>query len=166
MDKDYINGNDSTNRMQSQTCLNFAEVQPVLCNDTSKYLQKSVEDYAGFVCQVLRDDTFLVELNRTMPFDKMVHAAMRLGKNSFDIRKMGISVMRMDIEPPLYSLAVTIMFKGGDGLMQNHSIFINACKTVEELQQLVAEEDFKKEVLALCEDRVLSKQFVLTENKL
>ena len=127
-------------------------------NDTSKYLLKSVEDYVAYVRQVLHDETFLVELNRTLPFDKMVHATKNLGTNDLGIRKMGISVMRMDIEPPLYSLAVTLMFKGADGLMQNHSIFINACKTIAELRQLTAEEDFRKEVLSLCEERVLDKQ--------
>lgn len=127
-------------------------------NDTSKYLLKSVEDYVTYVRQVLHDETFLVELNRTLPFDKMVHATKNLGTNDLGIRKMGISVMRMDIEPPLYSLAVTLMFKGADGLMQNHSIFINACKTIAELRQLTAEEDFRKEVLSLCEERVLDKQ--------
>lgn len=132
-------------------------------NDTSKYLLKSVKDFATFVCQVLHDETFLVELNRTMPFDKMVHATKNMGMNSLGIKKMGISVMRMDIEPPLYSLAVTLMFKGADGLMQNHSIFINACKTIEELQQFTGEEDFKKEVLSLCEERVLGNQLVLTD---
>lgn len=140
MDKDYMNG-----------------------NDTSKYLLKSVEDYVAFVRQVLYDETFLVKLNRAMPFDKMVHATKNMGMNSLGIKKMGISVMRMDIEPPLYSLAVTITFKDGEGLMQNHSIFINACKTIEELQQLAGEEDFKKEVMALCEERILGKQLVLTD---
>lgn len=132
-------------------------------NDTSTYLQKSVEDYVAYVRQVLHDETFLVELNRSMPFDKMVHATKNLGTNDLGIQKMGISVMRMDIEPPLYSLAVTLMFKGTDGLMQNHSIFINACKTIDELQQLTAQDDFKKEVLSLCEERVLGKQPVLTD---
>ena len=141
MNKDYNNGGD----------------------DTSKYLQKSVEDYAAFVCQVLHDKAFLVELNRAMPFDKTIHATKNMGMNSLNIKKIGISVMRMDIEPPLYSLAVTLMFKDSDGLMQNHSIFINACKTIEELQQLTAEEDFKKEVLTLCEERGLGKQMVLTD---
>lgn len=132
-------------------------------NDTSMCLLKSVEDYVTFVRQTLCDETFLVGLSRIMPFDKMVHATKNMGMNSFGIKKMGISVMRMDIEPPLYSLAVTLLFKGTDGLMQNHSIFINACKTIEELQQLAAEEDFKKEVLALCEERVFGKQPVLTD---
>lgn len=51
-------------------------------------------------------------------------------------------------------MAVTLQLKEKDGLVRNHSVFINACKTVEELQQLVIGEKFKQEVLSLCEERV------------
>lgn len=51
-------------------------------------------------------------------------------------------------------MAVTLQLKEKDGLVRNHSAFINACKTVEELQQLVIGEKFKQEVLSLCEERV------------
>lgn len=126
-------------------------------------LSKNVEDYAKFVSQVLHDEAFLVELDKTLPFDKMVHATMNIASNHTAIKKMGVSVMRMDIEPPLYSMAVTLQFKGKDGIVKNHSVFINACKNIEELQQLTAENSFKKEVLTLCEERGLGKQMVLTD---
>lgn len=118
-------------------------------------LLKNVEDYTKFVSQVLHDENFRVELDKTLPFDKMVHAIMNIVSNHTSIKKMGMSVMRMDIEPPLYSMAVTLQFKGKDGLVQNHSVFINACKTIEELQILVTEENFKQEILSLCKERVL-----------
>lgn len=136
----------------------------ITSDNTSKCLLKSVRDYAGFVSQVLHDETFLMALSKTLPFDRMVHATKKFSANNFGVKKMGISVMRMDIDPPLYSLAITIMFRGVDGIMQNHSIFINAGKTIEELQQLVVEESFIKEVLALCEERVFGGQSVLTDN--
>lgn len=128
-----------------------------ISNSLSRDLQKNVEDYAKFVFQVLHDETFLVYLDKTLPFDKMVHAAMNIASNHTIIKKMGVSVMRMDIEPPLYSMAVTLQLKGEYGIVQNHSVFVNACKTIEELQQLVTEERFKKEVLSLCEEKVLEK---------
>lgn len=126
-----------------------------ISNSMSGSLSKNVEDYAKFVSQVLHDEAFLVELDKTLPFDKMVHATMNIASNHTVIKKMGVSVMRMDIDPPLYSIAITMQFKGRDGYIQNHSIFINACKTIEELQQLVTRENFKQEVLSLCEERVL-----------
>lgn len=128
-----------------------------ISNSLSRDLQKNVEDYAKFVFQVLHDETFLVDLDKTLPFDKMVHATMNIASNHTIIKKMGVSVMRMDIEPPLYSMAVTLQLKGEYGIVQNHSVFVNACKTIEELQQLVTEERFKKEVLSLCEEKVLEK---------
>lgn len=129
----------------------------VISKSMSKSVWKNVEDYAKFVSQVLHDETFLVELDKTLPFDKMVHATMNIASNHTIIKKMGVSVMRMDIEPPLYSMAVTLQVKGKDGIVQNHSVFVNACKTIKELQQLVTEDNFKKEVLSLCEEIVLEK---------
>lgn len=129
----------------------------VISKSMSKSVWKNVEDYAKFVSQVLHDETFLVELDKTLPFDKMVHATMNIASYHTIIKKMGVSVMRMDIEPPLYSMAVTLQFKGKDGIVQNHSVFVNACKTIKELQQLVTEDNFKKDVLSLCEEIVLEK---------
>lgn len=134
-----------------------------ISNSLSGSLSKNVEDYAKFVSQVLHDEAFLVELDKTLPFDKMVHATMNIASNHTVIKKMGVSVMRMDIDPPLYSMAVTLQFKGKDGIVKNHSVFINACKNIEELQQLTAENSFKKEVLTLCEERGLGKQMVLID---
>ena len=50
-----------------------------------------------------------------------------------------------------------------NGIMQNHSIFVKACKTIEELQRLVAEENFKKEILSVCEEKILGKQMALAD---
>ena len=134
-----------------------------LSNSTSERLLQNIGDYTKFACQVLHDQNFLIELNKAMPFDKMVSATMNIGANGGAIKKMGVSVMRMDIEPSLYSLAITFMFKGSDGITQNHSIFINACKTIKELQKLVSEENFKKQILILCEERILGKQMTLAD---
>lgn len=134
-----------------------------LSNGSSERLLQNIEDYIKFVSQVLHDENFLIELNKAMPFDKMISTTMNVGVNGGVIKKMGISVMRMDIKPSLYSLAITFMFKGNNGIMQNHSIFINACKTIKELQQLVTEENFKKEILILCEIRILGKQMALAD---
>ena len=135
----------------------------IISNSTSECLLQNIEDYAKFVNQVLHDETFLIELNKSMPFDKIVNSTKNMGTHNGSIKKMGISVMRMDIEPPLYSLAVTLVFKGKDGLMQNHSIFIKACKTIEELQRVVAEDNFKKEILTVCEEKILGKEMALVD---
>lgn len=135
----------------------------IISNSTPECLLQNIGDYIKFVSQVLHDENFLIELNKAMPFDKMISATMNIGANGGVIKKMGVSVMRMDIEPSLYSLAITLMFKGNDGIMQNHSIFINACKTIKELQKLVTEEKFKKQILILCEERILGKQMTLAD---
>ena len=112
----------------------------IICNGTSECLLHNIEDYTKFIRQVLHDETFLMELNKTMPFDKMVNATKNMGTHNGAIKKMG-----------------------KDGIMQNHSIFVKACKTIEELQRLVAEENFKKEILSVCEEKNLGKQMALAD---
>ena len=143
--------------------LDMMDKSIIISNSTPECLLQNIGDYIKFVSQVLHDENFLIELNKAMPFDKMISATMNIGANGGVIKKMGVSVMRMDIEPSLYSLAITLMFKGNDGIMQNHSIFINACKTIKELQKLVTEEKFKKQILILCEERILGKQMTLAD---
>ena len=135
----------------------------IISNSTSECLLHNIEDYTEYVSQVLHDGTFLMELNKTMPFDKMVNATKNMVPHNGMIKKMGISVMRMDIEPSLYSLAITLMFKGKDGIMQNHSIFVKACKTIEELQRVVAEENFRYKILTVCEEKILGKEMALVD---
>lgn len=132
----------------------MADKTKEVSNETSKLLLQNVNDYAAFVGQVLHDETFLTNLKQILPFDKLVGATKNLVNNGLGIKKMGIAVMRMDIDQPLYSLAVTLCYRGADGEWQNESIFINACKTIDELQQLATDDNFRREVVSLCEERV------------
>lgn len=129
----------------------------VASDEALKLLSQNVEEYAVFASQVLHDETFLMDLKQILPFDKLVNATKNLPTHCFGITKMGIAVMRMDIDRPLYSLAVTLSYRAADESLQNESIFINACKTIEELQQLVTEDDFKHEVVSLCAERVFDR---------
>lgn len=58
-----------------------------LSSSMSGRLLKNVEAYTMFVSQVLHDETFLVELDKTLPFDKMVHATMNIASNHTSIKK-------------------------------------------------------------------------------
>lgn len=41
-----------------------------ISNNMTVYLLKNVENYAKFVSQVLHDETFLVELDKTLPLTR------------------------------------------------------------------------------------------------
>lgn len=61
----------------------------IICNGTSECLLHNIEDYIKFISQVLHDETFLMELNKTMPFDKMVNATKNMGTHNGAIKKNG-----------------------------------------------------------------------------
>lgn len=126
--------------------------EKIIGNSTSKCLLPAIEKYIGFVGRVLQDQAFLVGLNKIMPFDKMLHAHQTMPITIPDIREMGVSLMRMDIDQPIYSLAVTVTFRDVDGLTRDKVVFVIACKTIAQLQQLVTEMPFKNRVLAICEN--------------
>lgn len=132
-------------------------------DNLSRHLRRIVESYTEFVRKELQDAAFLKELEKILPFDRMVQASRKVEGNRVRIRKMGVLIMRMDITPPLYSLAVNIIFEELDGEIKENTIFVIACKTIEELQQLVTTEKFKKEVLRLCNERVSEKENILME---
>lgn len=132
-------------------------------DNLSRHLRRIVESYTEFVRKELQDAAFLKELEKILPFDRMVQASRKVEENRVRIRKMGVLIMRMDITPPLYSLAVNIIFEELDGEIKENTIFVIACKTIEELQLLVTTEKFKKEVLRLCKERVSDKENILME---
>lgn len=133
--------------------------EKIISNSTSKCLLPMVETYTMFVKRVLHDKAFLEDLNKIMPFGKMLHAHQTMPISASDIREMGVSLMRMDIDPPLYSLALTLVFRDADGLTQDKSVFMIACKTIAQLQQLVTERTFVDRVLSICSKTLFSDNF-------
>lgn len=120
--------------------------------DNTKVLSlDNVGKFVDFVNQVIHDEEFLRCVEELLPFDGAAHASMNIIPEKQLIKKMGVMIVRMDLEPSLFSLAVTID-KGGEGL-QGVSIFLTACKTIEELQAYVSGDQFREEVIEQCSHR-------------
>lgn len=122
--------------------------------DSTKVLSlDNVGKFVDFVNQVIHDEEFLRCVEELLPFDGAAHASMNIIPEKQLIKKMGVMIVRMDLEPSLFSLAVTITIdKGGEGL-QGVSIFLTACKTIEELQAYVSGDQFREEVIEQCSHR-------------
>lgn len=119
----------------------------ILTDSMKAFFLDNVEKFVDFVNQVLHDEEFLRCVDDLLPFDGAAHASMNIIPEKQLIKKMGVMIVRMDLEPSLFSLAVTITIdKDGEGL-QGFSIFLTACKTIEELQEYVSEEQFREEVI-------------------
>lgn len=121
-------------------------------NSTDKsqtYLHHQIEEYVKFVNQVIYDNDFLECIKKTLPFDEIVNASMTMLPDKQIIKKMGVNVMRMDFEPALFSLAVSITIDKGSNQLQEYSTFITACKTIVELQDYVKDPQFREQVTEL-----------------
>lgn len=100
-------------------------------NSSIECLQQNVDKFVAFVNQVLNDNKFIERLDRLLPFDNMAKATMNLSLNV--IKSIGFSLMRMDIVPALYSLAITLAINSDGEKTRKYSVFIVACKTIKSI---------------------------------
>ena len=76
---------------------------------------------------------------------------------------MGISVMRMEIDPPRFSLGVSIEIAGrGGDEPTNSTSFIAGYRTIEELRTYVRTEDFKKRAVENIEKQIVQLLYKAT----
>ena len=93
-------------------------------------------------------------MNVLLPFDKCVQSKMKMEEASI-VKSMGLSLMRMEIDPPLFSLGVNVEIAGREGNeATNSTIFIAACKTIEELRAFVQTEDFVRQTIENLEKQI------------
>lgn len=61
-------------------------------DNLSRHLRRIVESYTEFVRKELQDAAFLEELEKILPFDRMVQASRKVEENRVRIRKMGVLI--------------------------------------------------------------------------
>lgn len=120
----------------------------------NELLLKNVNDFTGFVSRVMCDESFIGQMYRLLPFDKMVSASQNINDRHTVLKKLGIAVMRMDFSPALYSLAITLTVMNPYDKPTDFLVFIRACKTEEELKMIIREKSFRQKVLSLCRDKI------------
>lgn len=126
------------------------------------FLRDQIEAYVKFVNQVINDEDFLKSVEKLLPFDGMAGVSMTVLPEKQVLKKMGVMIMRMDFEPALFSLAVSIMINRGKEQLQEHIIFLTACKTIVELQNYVKGSEFRLQVTEQCCKKVIGyKEFLL-----
>lgn len=112
------------------------------------------KEFAEYVVRCLDSDDFVDAMNVLLPFDKCVQSKMKMEEASI-VKSMGLSLMRMEIDPPLFSLGVNVEIAGREGNeATNSTIFIAACKTIEELRALVQTEDFVRQTIENLEKQI------------
>ena len=132
-------------------------------DDIKATLSDIMEKFIEFANIVTHDEEFLKCVNGLLPFGGVAHALMNVVPARQAIKKMGVIVMRMDMEPPLFSLAVSMTIGKDDEGLQDYSVFLTACKTIEELQEYINKEAFRDDLMThfnkefMCNDSPLQK---------
>lgn len=109
-------------------------------------VNNKVMEFTEHVAKCLDDDGFVDAVNDLLPFDKCVQSKMKMEDDASIVKSMGLSIMRMELAPPLFSLGVSIEIAGSEGNeATNSTIFIAACRTLDELRAYVRTEDFVKQ---------------------
>lgn len=108
-----------------------------------RIVSNQLKEYIEFVSKCLDNDDFVDAMNELLPFDNCVQSRMKVADYTSVVKSMGLYIMRMEINPPLFSLGVSIEIadRGGNGTT-NSTTFMVACKTIEELRGYVQTDEF------------------------
>lgn len=108
-----------------------------------RIISNQIKEYIEFVSKCLDNDDFVDAMNELLPFDNCVQSRMKVADDTSVVKSMGLSIMRMEIDPPLFSLGVSIEIadRGGNGTT-NSTTFMVACKTIEEFREYVQTDEF------------------------
>lgn len=110
-------------------------------------IKNSINEKSGmfveFVARCLDDEEFEKTMNELLPFDNVAQAKLKIVDDVSPVKSLGLSIMRMEPESPLFSLGISIELAGGeDNTAVNSTIFISACRTLEELREFVKTDAF------------------------
>lgn len=106
--------------------------------------------FVAFVKETLHDQAFQNTMKSLLPFDGFAHAKMDVHDNEIcDLKQLGISIMRMDIDGENYSLGITIQ-----KAEKNVTVFITACKSLQELQKMADAQSFMEKVRSYVEEQL------------
>lgn len=108
-----------------------------------RIVSNRLREYIEFVSKCLDNDDFVDAMSELLPFDNCVQSRMKVAGDTSVVKSMGLSIMRMEIDPPLFSLGVSIEIadRGGNETT-NSTTFMVACKTIEELRGYVQTDEF------------------------
>ena len=118
-----------------------------LCQQAKDSVRNMMGRYLTFVNLCLYDERYTETMENLLPFDHFVRAKLKLEGNQYNINSLGISVMRMDFEPSVFSLGISIEIAEGISNSENNTtILISACRTLEQLRDYVQTDNFEKVV--------------------
>ena len=125
------------------------------CQKTKDAINGSAEEYKEFVAMCLEKEDFVKTMNELLPFDKVAQAKLIIVDDASPVKSIGLCIMRMEPESPLFSLGISIeLVDGEENKAVNTTIFISACRTLEELRGFVKTDAFSMQVKEYFEKQI------------
>lgn len=113
------------------------------CQKTKDGINSSLKEYVEFVAICLVREDFVKAMNKLLPFDNVAQAKLKIVDDASPVKSLGLSIMRMEPELPLFSLGISIEIAGSEYNEEvNSTTFISACRTIEELREYVKSDAF------------------------
>jgi len=131
------------------------EIGTLNCQQAKDTINRKIPNFKEFVTNCLYNDDFVGAMNALLPFDKCVQSFLKIQDATSALKSMGLSIMRMNLNPSLFSLGISLIFEGCE---ENKTIgsttFITACQTLEELRKTVETDAFLMQVRNSCEKQI------------
>lgn len=123
------------------------------CQQAKAFVSQHTKEYIDFVKQTLDNEDFVSSATALLPFDNSINAKLRFMDDKLLIKSLGVSLMKMELEPAKYSLGISLELVNEEGISQPENIsYITAGHTLDNLREYVNSDDFTKEVRTTFEE--------------
>lgn len=118
------------------------------CQKTKESVIRNKKEYLEFVPRVLNHEETVKAINSLLPFDNVVNAQLRIVDGTSQIKSMGVTVMRMELEPATFSLGITVeIFGSRYNKAASATEFVIGCQPIEKILDYVKGEEFARQSL-------------------
>jgi len=135
---------------------NTKEIQIMAtCQQTKDFVKAHQAEYVDFAVKNLNKEEFVKAMDALLPFDNMATARLTFVGKDTQVKCMNISIMKMDMKPATFSLGVGLEIEKGEHNREfAPTVFITAGKTLEELREYVATDEFVRYAIENLEEQV------------
>ena len=97
------------------------------CQRAKDAANKNMKKYLDFVAKSLDNRRIENAVASLLPFDNVISARLHFVDDASQVKSMGFSIMRMELNPATYSLGISIeISKGEYNSSANPTIFLTA----------------------------------------
>ncbi|MCH4155251.1 MAG: hypothetical protein LKF31_03000 [Muribaculaceae bacterium] len=102
-----------------------------------------MNNFIAFAQNILMNKTFITSAYSLLPFDKSINTSIDLNNNKSLVKNLGITLMRMDIEPDLFSFGLSITISGSKySIGENATILISAGVSFDKICESINSTEF------------------------